>query len=82
MKKFLVIIATLCVTACTRQDNATRILQEQGYTDIKITGYNWFGCSSDDSTHTGFIAKSATGATVEGTVCAGWVLKNSTIRFK
>ena len=81
MNKLILIVVIGMLTACTRPDNAVRILQEQGYTDIQITGYKWFACSKDDSTATGFMAKSANGMKIEGTVCSGWVFKNSTIRF-
>lgn len=74
--------AMLALGACTNAPDATRILEENGYTDVQITGYNAFSCSKDDTLHTGFTAKSPNGRTVIGTVCAGLIFKNSTIRFE
>jgi len=61
---------------------AMRILQETNYKNIQITGYNWFACSSDDWSHTGFIAENSSGTLIKGTVCCGLIFKNCTIRFK
>lgn len=58
-----------------------RTLQSQGYTEIKMTGYRFFGCGRGDWTSQGFTAQSPTGITVEGTVCAG-LLKNVTVRLE
>lgn len=83
MKKyFIILILLIVVSSCTNQSSTERILQAQGYTDIKMTGYSFFACSKDDFYHTGFIAKSPSGRTVEGTVCEGLFFKGSTIRFK
>jgi hypothetical protein len=59
-----------------------RILEENGYTNIQITGYNWAACGQDDTYHTGFVATAPSGRQVTGTVCAGVFFKNSTIRFE
>lgn len=83
--RILKLITTLCVlliiTGCTDKENAERILKNDGFTHISVTGYNFFACSKDDFQHTGFIAKKGEN-TVEGTVCSGLFFKNSTIRFK
>lgn len=68
------------IAGCTDNESATRILTQQGYTNINITGYQYFGCSNDDSIHTGFTAKTVTGASVSGVVCSG-LMKSSTIRL-
>lgn len=81
MKKTLIVAAMLLV-GCTDAENATRLLKAQGYTDIEITGYSAFGCSEDDTLHTGFRAKGVNGQVVVGTVCSGLFFKNSTIRFQ
>lgn len=80
--KYLIFLALAGLAACTDPQNATRILREQGYTDIQMTGYNAFACSDDDTYHSGFTAKSPNGTPVKGTVCAGVWFKNSTIRFE
>lgn len=77
---FLLVIA-VGLAACTKPNSAQALLESQGYTDVRITGYNWFSCSDDDSYRTGFEAKSPTGKPISGTVCAGLFYKGATIRF-
>lgn len=80
MKKYICIAALLLV-ACTNPDGATRVLKENGFKDVQITGYKWLTCSEDDIYHTGFRAIGPVGTKVSGTVCEGLFFKNSTIRF-
>ena len=83
---FLIIIILLsCVlfTSCTNPKSAKKVLEQNGYSNVEITGYNFMACSKEDFYHTGFKAKNiASGVFVEGTVCEGFWFKNSTIRFK
>jgi len=81
MKKLLV-LSLLFFSACTDEHNAMRVLQENGYRNVQLTGYGWFACSKDDTFRTSFIAISPNGSQVKGTVCSGFIFKNSTIRFK
>ena len=82
MKKLIgLFVALLMVSACTDDDRTLRVLREQGYTDIKVTGYAAFMCSDSDTFSTGFTAKTASGAPVRGAVCSGW-LKGATVRLK
>jgi len=67
-------------TACTRPDEATRILQNAGYTSIVITGYRPFMADEKETFSTGFEAISPSGQHVTGAV-TGAVFKGSTIRF-
>jgi len=80
MKKFLVIAAVALLSACTNTSNAERVLADNGYTDIQMTGYSLFGCDKNDTFSDGFKAKSPNGKMVEGVVCSG-VFKGATIRF-
>ena len=80
--RIVLILAALLLAACTSPESATRVLTSNGYTDVRMTGYNFFACSQDDVFHTGFEAKSPNGTPVKGTVCAGLIFKNSTIRFE
>lgn len=82
MIKKILLICVLGLTACTDPKNAQRILEDNGYTDVRLTGYSWFSCGQGDTYRDGFIAKSPVGRDVEGTVCSGWLFKNSTIRFE
>lgn len=77
----MLVLVVFSMSKCTDEPEAERILIANGFTDIQFTGYSMFACSEDDRVHTGFIAKTATGASVKGTVCSGYWLKNSTIRF-
>lgn len=82
MRYVLIAAAAALLIACTDPQNATRILADQGYTNIRMTGYAWLSCSNDDTYHSGFVATSPAGKDVRGTVCAGGFFKNSTIRFE
>jgi hypothetical protein len=81
MKFTRILPLVLALVGCTQPDKARELLNAQGYSDIQITGYNVWGCSDDDTYHTGFRAKSANGSVIEGTVCAGLFFKGATIRF-
>lgn len=81
MKPLLTVLAVFLLTGCTSPESATKTLQNQGMTDIQITGYRWLACSEDDTYKTGFTATSISGAEVSGAVCAGWFGKGATVRF-
>lgn len=82
MKRTIVLTA-ICLLACSCTDSssAQRTLKAHGFTDIETTGYSMFSCGEDDFSKTGFRAKNAQGAAVEGTVCCGLVVKDCTVRF-
>ncbi|QYN80453.1 hypothetical protein [Kosakonia phage Kc304] len=82
MKKILIAMLAVLAVGCTDADNATRLLDANGFTDIEITGYSFFSCSEKDAQSTGFIATGPTGKQVKGAVCSGLIFKNSTIRFE
>lgn len=67
---------------CTNPNGARRVLEQQGYTNIVITGWDAFACGEDDTFSTGFVATNPAGIKVRGVVCQGLIFKNSTIRFK
>lgn len=46
------LVLAVSLVGCTDADNATKILSSSGFTNIEITGYNWFGCSENDFQHT------------------------------
>lgn len=74
------VAAAVFVAGCTDPQKATRILTDQGYMHIEVTGYKAFACSDDDIFQTGFRAMSPSGREVSGVVCSG-LFKGSTIRF-
>ena len=60
-----------------------RVLVQQGYTNIQMTGVPMWGCSEDDSmiASSNFTATAPSGDNVDGTVCCGLVFKGCTVRF-
>lgn len=80
MKKIFAIVMLIAISGCTRTGSATKILQDEGYSNITITGYRFFGCGKGDDFHTGFTATGPTGHTINGVVCSGW-FKGSTVRL-
>ena len=81
----VIVLLVVCVFVdaklFTDAPGATRVLQSQGYTDIKITGHAWFQCDEKDKFETAFTAKSPAGVQVSGAVCPGW-FKGNTVRFQ
>ena len=77
----LLLLIVIFLDSCSDPSTSRRILEENGYTDIQITGYKWVGCSNDDDYTTGFQAISPAGALISGTVCSSMFWKNATIRF-
>lgn len=84
------IIIWLAVIACALvgsykymfdTQGTTELLKKNGYTDIVIHGYEYFGCDKNDVFHTAFTAKNSNGVVIDGLVCKGF-MKGSTIRFK
>ena len=81
MKLGFAIITICCVLISCYDDSRSRqALDNAGFTDIVITGYEPFGCGDDDTFSTGFKAKNSKGTDVEGIVCCG-VVKACTIRY-
>ena len=77
--KRIILIAALCLPACSSESDAVKALRGAGYTDISTDGYAFFSCGKDDAFATKFTATGPTGQKVTGAVCSGW-LKGSTIR--
>jgi hypothetical protein len=80
MKWLLLSLVAICA-GCTQPDIARQVLEGAGYKDIEMQGYDLFSCSKDDTFHDKFTATGPTGKRISGTVCAGLLFKNSTIRF-
>lgn len=78
-----ILVVFLLLGACglfQQQDRAKRVLEDQGYTDVEITGWRPFMADRNDTFSTGFKAISPSGAKVTGAVTGGF-LKGSTIRL-
>ena len=73
--------AALLLASCgVNPSTATRALEAQGLTNVRIEGYSWLGCGKEDSFASNFSAKGANGAVVTGQVCQG-LFKGTTIRL-
>jgi hypothetical protein len=66
--------------SCSDPEGARRVLEKQGYSQIQITGYKFFGCSKGDTYRTGFKATAPNGSYTSGVVCKGW-FKGNTVRL-
>lgn len=83
MKKLILLIALAITVSCTSSNDfekGKKQLEQQGYTEIKKTGYKMFCCGEDDNFSTGFEALDKNGNKVKGCFCSAW-LKGVTIRF-
>ena len=80
MKHLSLLLTILTLIACTNEHEARRVLELDGFTDVKITGYKFWACSKDDFYHTGFSAIKNK-KDIDGVVCSGLLFKASTIRF-
>jgi hypothetical protein len=84
MKKILFTICVFTFVSCSSNNDfqkGKKQLEQQGYTDVKNTGYEVFCCGKDDTFSTGFEAKDKNGKIVKGCFCSQW-LKGLTIRFE
>ena len=85
MKKYIMVAITLLVlNSCTSTNDfekAKQQLEQQGYTNVKNTGYNFFCCSDKDEFSTGFECMSKDSTIVKGCICSS-LLKGITIRFE
>ena len=87
MKKTLIILSLVFImigtSSCTRPDQSTQILSQQGYSNVKILPWRiWhkMSCGEDDYFSTRFEATAPDGnSIVNGVVCSGW-FKGSTVR--
>lgn len=80
MKKLIVPIVLLGLSACTSSQNEVkRVLAADGVTEITLTGYDFFTCGND--TFSSGFKGVKNGKQVSGAVCAGW-LKGYTIRYR
>jgi hypothetical protein len=80
MKRIALILVLVALAGCTDETAARKALAASGFTDVKITGYSYFGCDKHDTFSTGFEARGPNGQFAEGVVCSGW-MKGATIRF-
>jgi hypothetical protein len=78
MKVFL--LTAILLIGCTRPEHTKALLESQGYSDVKITGFASWACGKEEYS-TGFRATNHFGKEVEGSVCDD-LIEYSTIKFK
>lgn len=79
----ILFVGGICIVVpkgCTQPDKAKRVLEQQGFKDISITGWRPAMAGKEDTFSTGFEATASNGQRVSGAVTGGW-LKGSTVRF-
>jgi hypothetical protein len=82
MKRYLLAaLAAVSLAGCTDDNVARHALESSGFTDVRITGYAYFGCDKNDTFHTAFEARGPKGQFTQGVVCSG-LMKGATIRFE
>lgn len=78
----IIIVTCLALSGCSDPiPDSIRVLEDQGYTNIQITGRGFVGCGRDDAYNVEFIAVSQIGRKVSGNVCSGLFFKGYTIRL-
>ena len=75
-----IVLCAILLSSCSGASTSEILLEEQGYTNVEITGFNLFACSEDDLYRYNFTATNSNGKQVKGVVCSA-PLKGSTIRF-
>lgn len=62
------------------QETASRVLSDEGYTDVELLGWSPLSCSDSEKRSEGFRA-TRSGHTVEGVVCCtGYIFGDCTVR--
>lgn len=84
MRKILIAVCLAFCFSCTNEGGALKTLEDAGFTNVELTGYDWLTCGDSDETCTGFRALNPTGTRwVEGAVGCNLMGcgKGCTIRF-
>ena len=78
----LALVGCIMGIGCKVSDGrARRVLDDQGFTDVKLGGDAWWSCGKDDSETRSFTAINARGQRIEGVVCCGVWGKACTVRW-
>jgi len=84
MKKIILFLIITILFSCSSDNDfkkGKQQLENQGYTEVRNTGRNWFCCSDSDSFSTGFTCLDKDGNRVSGCFCSA-IGKGITIRFE
>ena len=90
MKKFLLVLALMCMYncgSCVDDANVIDAIEAQGFTNVSVEDKSivfvgWAGCSDDDEAAYEITAINSLGKRVKLLACAGWPFKGVTIRSK
>ena len=77
---FLLVFTVILPHGCTHPESTVRVLEEQGYTNVQITGWRPLSVDKNDIYSTGFTAISPKGNEVTGVVTSG-LFKGNTVRL-
>lgn len=80
MKVLAIILCAVLLSSCSGTYTSETILEDQGYTNVKIQGFNFFACSEDDMYRYNFTATNSNGKNIKGVICSA-PFKGYTIRF-
>ena len=75
-----IVLLAVFVIGMSDRETTKSVLKNQGFTDIAIKGWTFFGCGRGDFYRTKFYAHSSTDSPTKGVVCCG-LLKGCTIRY-
>lgn len=76
----LVLSISALIGSMSNKDKIKIFLGNQGFSQIEMTGFEFFSCSRGDLFKDGFKAVNQQGHEVKGVVCQG-IFKGKTIRF-
>jgi hypothetical protein len=81
MKKLFGLGLALLLAGCGEQ-GAVSAIEANGFTNVKLTGFVWWGCGQDDSFlyNTNFEANGVNGKHIHGFACGG-MFKGWTVRI-
>jgi hypothetical protein len=77
---FGLLFVAVLMNGCTDPEGTQRVLKQQGYSAVEITGWRPFAGDKQDWYSTGFKAVSPSGDLVTGVVTSG-LFKGNTIRL-
>lgn len=80
MKTCIAVLFIMFAAACTDEGKSREALDNLGFRDIQVGGYDAFTCGDDYTFSTHFTATNPNGKHVEGTVCCGWI-KGCSVKF-
>lgn len=78
---FILIVGSIVIPMNSDRSSLIPFLENQGYKDVSISGYSFFGCGNNDFYRNKFSAINPSGNKIEGIVCEGLFFKAKTIRL-